>query len=89
MNKYLLLCLDRACALLLFETQSRRPKMAKPRNPKKDITSIRLCGVRGCCPVVEVHHGYNKIVITDDDGGKVTLTKEQWREALTKVNIDD
>jgi hypothetical protein len=63
--------------------------MAKPRNPKKDITSIRLCGVRGCCPVVEVHHGYNKIVITDDDGGKVTLTKEQWREALTKVNIDD
>ncbi|OGF68596.1 hypothetical protein A3H65_02415 [Candidatus Giovannonibacteria bacterium RIFCSPLOWO2_02_FULL_45_14] len=50
------------------------------------ITRVQLCGGQGCCPVVEIHH--DKIVITDDDGGKVTLTKEQWREALTKVNLE-
>jgi len=52
------------------------------------ITCIQLCGVQGCCPTVEIHYGSNKIVITDDDGGKVTLTKEQWREAFANVNVD-
>lgn len=63
--------------------------MSKTRNPKKDVTNIRLCGVQGCCPTVEIDHGSNKLVITDDDGGKVTLTKEQWREALAKVRFND
>lgn len=63
--------------------------MAQPNGPKRDITSVRLCGVQGCCPTVEIHHSSNKVVITDDDGGKVTLTKEQWREALATVKIDD
>lgn len=62
--------------------------MAKIHNLKANITRIRLCGVQGCCPIVEVHHDSNKIVITDDDGGRVTLTREQWLEALTKVNVD-
>ncbi len=62
--------------------------MAEILDPKANVTSIRLCGVQGCCPTVEVHHGSDKIVITDDDGGKVTLTKEQWREALTRVNLE-
>lgn len=52
------------------------------------VTRIHLCGVQGCCPTVEIHHSSDKVVITDDDGGKVTLTKEQWREALAKVNVD-
>ena len=52
------------------------------------VTRVKLCGVQGCCPTVEIHHGSDRVVITDDDGGKVTLTKEQWREALVKVNVD-
>ena len=39
------------------------------------ITRIQLCGAKGCCPTVEIHHGSDKVVITDDDGGKVTLTR--------------
>ena len=62
--------------------------MAEIRNAKANVTHVQLCGVEGCCPTVEIHHGSDRIVITDDDGGKVTLTKEQWREALAKVNID-
>ena len=62
--------------------------MTDDYDSKSSIPRIRLCGVMGCCPTVEIHHGSDKIVITDDDGGRVTLTKEQWREALTKVNVD-
>jgi hypothetical protein len=36
---------------------------------------------------VEIHHNADKVIITDDDGGKVKLTKEQWREAITKAKI--
>lgn len=62
--------------------------MAEINNPEAKVTRIQLCGVQGCCPTVEIHHGSDKVVIADDDGGKVTLTKEQWREALAKVNVD-
>ena len=62
--------------------------MAEMRDAEMNIMRIQLCGVQGCCPTVEIHHGSDKIVITDDDGGKVTLTKEQWREAFAKVNVD-
>ena len=62
--------------------------MAKVKDSDKNATLIKLCGVQGCCPIVEVHHDSNKIVITDDDGGKVTLTREQWREAHNKVKVD-
>lgn len=55
---------------------------------KPNVKRIQLCGVQGCCPTVEIHRGSDKVIITDDDGGKVTLTKEQWREALAKVNVD-
>ncbi len=34
--------------------------------------TITLCGVQGCCPTVTVHA--ENVVITDDNGGKVTLT---------------
>ena len=51
-------------------------------------TLIQLCGTSGCCPTVEIKHDENKIVVTDDNGGRVTLTKEQWREALAKAKVD-
>ena len=56
-------------------------------NLETSITRIPLCAVQGCCPIVEIHHDSDKVVITDDDGGKVTLTKKQL-QALAKVNID-
>lgn len=62
--------------------------MAEMRDFGTNITRIQLCGVRGCCPTVEIHHDTGRVVIADDDGGKVTLTKEQWQEALTKVRVD-
>jgi len=62
--------------------------MAKIDDLDTKVTRIQLCGVQGCCPTVEIHHGFDKIVITDDDGGKVTLTKEQWREAFAKINVN-
>lgn len=43
---------------------------------------ITLCGVQGCCPTVEVS---GNVVITDDFGGRATLTKAQWKEAVKKV----
>lgn len=57
-------------------------------NLTANVTSVRLCGVKGCCPIVEVHHAVGKVIITDDDGGRVTLTKEQWQEALTSVDLE-
>lgn len=39
---------------------------------------IRLCGVQGCCPTVEI--GRNRVVLKDDFGGQVRLTRKQWRE---------
>lgn len=60
--------------------------MADNQVSDETVTRTKLCGVQGCCPTVEVHHGSNKVVITDDFGGKVTLTKEQCAE-LVKVNL--
>lgn len=61
--------------------------MAEMGDSKVNVTRIQLCGVQGCCPTVEIHHDADKVVIVDDGGGKVTLTKEQWREALTKAKV--
>ena len=63
--------------------------MAERCDSVTNVIRIQLsCGVQGCCPSVEIHHESNKVIITDDDGGKVALTKEQWREALTKAKVD-
>ncbi len=57
-------------------------------NSKTNVTRVQLCGVQGCCPTVEIYHDSDTIIITDDNGGKITLTKKQWREALTKVKLE-
>ena len=63
--------------------------MVKVYDPedKENVTRVQLCGVQGCCPTVEINHNSNMVIITDDDGGKVKLTKEQWREAIAKAKI--
>jgi len=52
---------------------------------KRGVSRVVLCAVQGCCPIVEIDHQAEKIVITDDFGGKVTLTMQEWREAVEKV----
>jgi hypothetical protein len=56
--------------------------------PNGNITFIKLCGVQGCCPSVEIRHDSNEVVITDDSGNSVTLTKEQWQEVLARANVE-
>ncbi|MGH3867303.1 MAG: hypothetical protein ACRDQ4_14395 [Pseudonocardiaceae bacterium] len=45
---------------------------------------VTLCGVQGCCPTVEL--GQAEVVLRDDFGGKVLLTREQWCELVSKVH---
>ncbi|MFA5967286.1 MAG: hypothetical protein WC805_02105 [Patescibacteria group bacterium] len=51
----------------------------------EDIKRYKLCGVKGCCPTVEVNKREGNVKITDDDGNQVKLTKEQLLEAAEKV----
>ena len=53
----------------------------------RGVIKYTLCGVQGCCPTVEVNHDAGKIVIKDDLGGTVTLTKDEWRDAQQQVRF--
>lgn len=43
-----------------------------------------LCSEGKCCPEVSIEDGI--VIITDDDGGKVRLTKEQLEILWKKMN---
>lgn len=45
--------------------------------------AIRLCGKRRCCPTAEITEEY--IIIKDDFGGEVKLTKENLEILMLKV----
>lgn len=47
---------------------------------------VTLCGVNGCCPTVDFTDS-QKVVLTDDFGGKVTLTRTEWSELKSKFAI--
>jgi len=48
------------------------------------MTTIVLCGKpKRCCPVVNISETKDEVTITDDYGGKVIMTKEQY-EILKK-----
>lgn len=49
---------------------------------------VTLCGVQGCCPTATIDNETRTLEITDDAGGKVTLTEAEWRDALAKVQFD-
>ena len=61
--------------------------MSKNNAPLENITRVKLCPACSNCPTIEVHHDTNKVIITDDYGGKVTLTIDEWNEATTKVKL--
>ncbi len=51
------------------------------------VTRVTLCcGVQGC-PTVEVDREAKKVLITDDSGGKVTLTTDEWQKARTDPTL--
>jgi len=51
------------------------------------MKEFTMCGRPGkCCPVAKVYDD-GKIIITDDYGGKVTITKEQLLSLVEQVGI--
>ncbi|MBI2086559.1 MAG: hypothetical protein HYT69_00045 [Candidatus Zambryskibacteria bacterium] len=44
---------------------------------------ILLCGVQGCCPSIDFTDS-NAVVLKDDFGGQVQLTREQWADLKAK-----
>ena len=49
----------------------------------KDNKKIVLCTSKNCCPVVEINN--SEVFITDDYGGKVTLTKEELIKLINET----
>jgi len=47
------------------------------------MKKFKLCGESKCCPEVTVEE--NQVIITDDFGGKVILTKEQTKILVNKL----
>jgi len=50
---------------------------------RSEMGRVRLCGVQGCCPTIDFTDP-EKVVITDDFGGSVQLTHEQWTELKSR-----
>lgn len=55
--------------------------MANQRMP--EMGKILLCGVQGCCPSIDFTDS-NAVVLKDDFGGQVQLTREQWADLKAK-----
>lgn len=49
----------------------------------KEIGTVTLCAVQGCCPTVDFTDP-QKVVLRDDFGGQVQLTREEWKDLKTK-----
>lgn len=54
----------------------------------KPSVVVKLCGVQGCCPTVELLDGGN-VHLRDDHGGLVKLTKNEWNELCSKVRTGE
>lgn len=50
-----------------------------------EMGTVKLCGVQGCCPTVDFTDP-EKVILVDDLGGKVQLTREQWTELKTRFS---
>lgn len=48
---------------------------------------VKLCGVQGCCPEVDFTNP-EQVVLRDDFGGSVQLTRDQWSDLKTKFAVD-
>lgn len=45
--------------------------------------TVKLCGVQGCCPSVDFTNP-EKVILSDDFGGKVQLTRREWAELKSR-----
>ena len=48
-----------------------------------EVGRILLCGVQGCCPSIDFTDP-SVVVLKDDFGGQVQLTREQWADLKAK-----
>ena len=48
------------------------------KNFSVDNDVVTICGDAECCPTVDFSEG-GKVILRDDDGGKVMLTEEQYK----------
>lgn len=55
--------------------------MTSKRVPEQG--QVVLCAVQGCCPTVNFTDP-QRVVLTDDFGGRVQLTHEQWQDLKGK-----
>lgn len=51
---------------------------------EKEGKVVKLCTCGQCCPEVEI--GDSGVIIRDDLGGKVELTKEEWK-LLKRIDL--
>jgi len=48
-----------------------------------EVGMVKLCGLRGCCPTVDFTDP-EKVILADDLGGKVQLTRAEWTDLKTR-----
>lgn len=51
------------------------------RTPERGV--VTLCGSQGCCPTVDFTDK-RKVLLKDDHGGQVRLTRKEWKELTVK-----
>lgn len=55
----------------------------KKSKPALEKGVVALCAVQGCCPTVDFTNP-QKVVLKDDHGGQVQLSRDEWEDLKTK-----
>ena len=56
--------------------------MRKDKKAERPLQTFKLCHTNDCCPVVEVYKQH--VIIRDDFGGSVRLSREEYSILLEK-----
>ncbi|MDO8594123.1 MAG: hypothetical protein Q7R93_01230 [bacterium] len=62
-----------------MKIQTQQKQAGKPNSSRRERGVITLCGVQGCCPTVDFRNK-RTVVLKDDHGGQVKLTRREWNE---------
>jgi hypothetical protein len=54
--------------------------MIKKQQEEQNYKRIIFCGVKGCCPTLEVKN--KTIIISDDFGGRIKISKNQLKSLV-------
>jgi len=52
-------------------------------HPTLEQGTVKLCGTQGCCPAVNFDDP-NEVVLTDDFGGRVRLSRDEWQDLKSR-----